>query len=137
MVKQGDGSGGVQDTYVQNTYVHNSYAHNVSPLWLLFSMIAPLTVICKFYEHCTMQPSIAIGSWIFFESNCLVCAYFWSKWDKIFFDWCKTVNILQEKYFPHKYNKKCHFSNKKMWRAGLWKLKFFTKIKEASRKKTS
>ena len=35
-------------------------------------------------NHCTMQPSIAIGSWIFFESNCLVCAHFWSKWDKIF-----------------------------------------------------
>ena len=34
--------------------------------------------------HCTMQPSIAIGSWNFFESNCLVCAHFWSKWDKIF-----------------------------------------------------
>ena len=27
-------------------------AHNASPVWLLsFSMIAPLTVICKFYEH--------------------------------------------------------------------------------------
>ena len=52
-----------------------------------------------------------------------------------FFDWCKTVNILQEKYFPHKYNKKCHFFYKKMWRAGLLKLKFFMKIKEANRKK--
>ena len=44
---------------------------------------------------------------------------------------------MQEKYFPHKYNKKCHFFYKKMWRAGLLKLKFFMKIKEASRKKTS
>ena len=35
-------------------------------------------------SQCTMQPSIAIGSWNFFESNCLVCAHFWSKWDKIF-----------------------------------------------------
>ena len=35
-------------------------------------------------NRCTMQPSIAIGSWNFFESNCLVCAHFWYKWDKIF-----------------------------------------------------
>ena len=37
-----------------------------------------------FCRHCTMQPSIAIGIWNFFESYCLVCAHFWSKWDKIF-----------------------------------------------------
>ena len=41
-------------------------------------------LIQVFERQCTMQPSIAIGSWNFFESNCLVCAHFWSNWDKIF-----------------------------------------------------
>ena len=82
-----------------------------------------------------MQPSIAIRSWNIFKSNCLVFAQFWPKSDKI--DWCKTVYILQEKYFPHKYDKKYVIFWQNTWRAGLWKLKFFMKIKEASRKKTS
>ena len=44
---------------------------------------------------------------------------------------------MQEKYFPHKYDKKYVIFWQNTWRAGLWKLKFFMKIKEASRKKTS
>ena len=34
------------------------------------------------------------------------CSILIQIWSEFFFDWCKTVNILQEKYFPHKYDKK-------------------------------
>ena len=69
--------------------------------------------------QCTMQPSIAI----------------WSKWDKIFFYWCKTINILQEKYFPHKYNKKCHFFYKKNVKGWTVKAEIFHEDKRGQSQK--
>ena len=71
-------------------------------------LLSPPITVRKpvFIHHCTMQPSIAIRSLNLFKSNCLVFAQFLPKSDKFFLDWCKTVNILQEKYFPHKYDKK-------------------------------
>ena len=54
--------------------------------------------------QCTMGLSIEIEDFQVLKSKCLVFAQFWSKSDNSFFDWCKTVNILVEKYFPHKYD---------------------------------
>ena len=71
------------------------------------------------------------------KSKCLVFAQFWSKSDNSFFDWCKTVNILVEKYFPHKYDDKYGIFLQKTWRAGLWNPKFYMKTQEASCKKIS
>ena len=59
-----------------------------------------------FKKHCTMGLSIEIEDFQVLKSKCLVSAQFWSKSDNSFFDWCKTVNILVEKYFPHKYDDK-------------------------------
>ena len=46
-------------------------------------------------------------------SFCSILIQIWS----FFFDWCKTVNILQEKYLLHKNDRKLHFLNQK--REGL------------------
>ena len=49
---------------------------------------------------------VAIHSIRDFKSKGLVFAQFCSQCDNSFFDWCKTVNILVDKYFPHKYDEK-------------------------------
>ena len=60
-----------------------------------------------------MALSIEIEDFQVLKSKCQVFAQFWPESDNSFFDWCKTVNILQEKYFPHKYDKKMAFFLKK------------------------
>ena len=53
----------------------------------------------SWFNHCTMALSIEIEDFQVLKSKCLVFAQFWSKSNNSFFDWCKTVNILLEKYF--------------------------------------
>ena len=52
-----------------------------------------------------------------FKSNCLAFAYFWSKYDNSFFDWCKTVNICNENIPSANMKRKWYFltENLKGW----------------------
>ena len=79
-----------QNTEIKNTKYRNTY--NIQ--------------MYTYTNHCTMGLSIEIEDFQVLKSKCLVFAQFWSKSDNSFFDWCKTVNILVEKYFPHKYDDK-------------------------------
>ena len=54
--------------------------------------------------QCTMALSIEIEDFQVLKSKCLVFAQFLSKSNNSFFDWCKTANILIEKYFLRKYD---------------------------------
>ena len=54
-----------------------------------------------------------------------------------FFNWCKTIKILPEKYFFPQIWSKYGIFLRKTWRAGLLKLKFFMKTKQINPRKTS
>ena len=69
-----------------------------------------------------MALSIEIEDFQVLKSKCQVFAQFWPEFDNSFFDWCKTVNILQEKYFPHKYDRKYVLFLKKKYMKG-WTVK--------------
>ena len=74
-------------------------------LFHVFPQIALLTckaccLITLEVNQCTMQPSIAIGSWNIFESNCLVIAQFWPKSDKNILTGVKPYTFCRKNIFP-------------------------------------
>ena len=73
--------------------------------WWLLRKSLPLGGTNSLYDlQCTMALSIEIEDFQVLKSKCLVFAQFWSKSNNSFFDWCKTVNILIEKYFLREYD---------------------------------
>ena len=61
----------------------------------------------------TMGQAVEIGIEKILKSNRLVFGQLWSKSDNSFFDWCKTVNILQANSFFANMMKNVAFLDKK------------------------